>query len=137
MIRYVTYDPLTGEILADGLCTDGDFQFIENAIDINGVEHVDGYYVNKGCLVKLPKKSDGNRFDYKTHKWVFDRGLAIAQVRRERDSLLAETDWTQLPDVPEEIRDTFAAYRQALRDITEGPIEKIVFPTPPHETKKY
>lgn len=40
-------------------------------------------------------------------------------LRAERDRRLAETDWTQLPDVslsPEE-RAAWQAYRQALRDL--------------------
>jgi hypothetical protein len=42
-----------------------------------------------------------------------------AAIRAERDALLAATDWTQLPDVPESIRDAYAVYRQALRDIPQ------------------
>ena len=40
-------------------------------------------------------------------------------IRAERDALLAATDWTQLPDVPEATREAYAVYRQALRDITQ------------------
>jgi predicted metal-binding protein len=40
-------------------------------------------------------------------------------IRAERDALLAATDWTQLPDVPEATREAYAIYRQALRDIPE------------------
>lgn len=39
-------------------------------------------------------------------------------VRYERDIRLHDTDWSQLPDVPEATRNSFVAYRQALRDIT-------------------
>jgi hypothetical protein len=42
-----------------------------------------------------------------------------AAIRAERDALLAATDWTQLPDVPESIRNAYAVYRQALRDIPQ------------------
>jgi hypothetical protein len=38
--------------------------------------------------------------------------------RLQRDRLLAETDWTQLVDVPEATKAQYAAYRQQLRDIT-------------------
>lgn len=41
-----------------------------------------------------------------------------AQIRMARNALLAESDWTQLPDVPQAIKDAWATYRQALRDIT-------------------
>lgn len=39
--------------------------------------------------------------------------------RRQRDRLLAASDWTQLPDSPltSEVRSAWASYRQALRDL--------------------
>lgn len=42
------------------------------------------------------------------------------QVRDERDQLLQESDWTQLPDAPLTVATValWAIYRQALRDIT-------------------
>lgn len=42
-------------------------------------------------------------------------------ARATRDALLRESDWSQLPDVPQEIRVAWAAYRTALRDLTEQP----------------
>jgi hypothetical protein len=55
------------------------------------------------------------------------------QARAERNRLLAESDWTQLPDVPEAARLAWAAYRQALRDVPEqeGFPENVVWPTKP------
>lgn len=41
-----------------------------------------------------------------------------AQVRSERDTLLAASDWTQVADAPVD-KTAWATYRQALRDITE------------------
>jgi hypothetical protein len=60
----------------------------------------------------------------------------IFNVRAERNRLLADTDWTQNADVPQATKDKWAAYRQELRDLTEGmdTAEKaraVVFPTPP------
>ena len=40
-------------------------------------------------------------------------------ARSQRDSLLAESDWTQLPDVPQAVKDAWASYRQALRDLPQ------------------
>ena len=42
------------------------------------------------------------------------------EVREKRNSLLTESDWTQIPDSPEDddAKITWATYRQALRDIT-------------------
>lgn len=40
-------------------------------------------------------------------------------VRTERDRLLAESDWTQLKDVSEDVAQVWATYRQALRDLSQ------------------
>lgn len=40
-----------------------------------------------------------------------------ASVRSERDSKIAETDWTQGKDIPDNISSKWAVYRQALRDV--------------------
>lgn len=40
------------------------------------------------------------------------------QVRAERNTLLAQLDWTQGKDIPDSISIPAATYRQALRDIT-------------------
>ena len=45
-------------------------------------------------------------------------------VRSKRESLLASSDWTQLPDSPVE-KAAWATYRQSLRDITS----QATFPT--------
>jgi len=41
-------------------------------------------------------------------------------VRADRNRRLAECDWTQLPDAPVD-HATWAAYRQALRDVSSQP----------------
>lgn len=48
---------------------------------------------------------------------------AAEQAIAQRNTLLAESDWTQLPDVPlgAEQKSAWAAYRQQLRDITDQP----------------
>jgi hypothetical protein len=42
------------------------------------------------------------------------------QMRLERNRLLSACDWTQVPDAPTD-KTAWAAYRQALRDITQHP----------------
>lgn len=56
-----------------------------------------------------------------------------AAVRAERDRLLSESDWTQLPDVPAATRSVWATYRQALRDIPQqaGFPANVVWPSKP------
>lgn len=41
-----------------------------------------------------------------------------AAIRAERNTLLAQYDWTQLPDAPVDTA-AWATYRQELRDITD------------------
>lgn len=53
-------------------------------------------------------------------------------IRSRRDALLAQSDWTQLPDVPLPTKEAWAAYRQALRDIPQQTDpHNISWPTPP------
>jgi len=52
-------------------------------------------------------------------------------IRAERNKLLVESDWTQLPDAPVDAA-AWATYRQALRDITtEANPFAIVWPQGP------
>ena len=58
-----------------------------------------------------------------------------AEVRAKRDQLLADSDWTQLPDTPADT-DAWAVYRQALRDIPQdsgftGSEASVTWPTKP------
>ncbi len=56
-----------------------------------------------------------------------------AKVRGERNEKLAATDWTQAADVPQSIKDSYASYRQALRDISNqsGFPNEITWPIAP------
>ena len=54
------------------------------------------------------------------------------QIRQHRNKLLIECDWTQGADVPSNIKDPWATYRTALRDITTAATTAdVVWPTPP------
>ena len=63
------------------------------------VQQVDGVWTQVWTVQQLPEDK------------------AAANVRGYRDSLLAECDWTQVVDAPVD-QATWAAYRQALRDIS-------------------
>ena len=63
---------------------------------------------------------------------AFDR--AINNLRAKRNALLAQTDYLALSD--NTLSSEMSAYRQALRDLTEGlstveQVNSIVFPTKP------
>ena len=57
----------------------------------------------------------------------------LQNLRNERNRLLVESDWTQLPDVPEETKTDWQVYRQELRNITKKyqSINTVVWPTKP------
>jgi hypothetical protein len=52
-------------------------------------------------------------------------------VRNQRDLLLAATDWTQLPDVPQTTKDKWVTHRKALRDVPQqaGFPFNVIWPT--------
>lgn len=54
---------------------------------------------------------------WENNAWQLDVAALDASVRAERDRLLGECDWTQLPDAPNKSRAAWAAYRQSLRDL--------------------
>ena len=89
--------------------TDQDIEINDNQADVN-------------CWVK-----SGDTFTYKE-----SLGEEIS-VRDKRNFLLLATDYTQLPDVPDTIRQAYTEYRQALRDITEqdGFPYNVAWPTKP------
>ena len=59
----------------------------------------------------------------------------ISDMRDERNSLLAQSDWTQMPDSPlsDSVKQKWADYRQALRDFPASwtPADTANFPDQP------
>lgn len=51
------------------------------------------------------------------------KSSAMQQLRAQRNSLLLQSDWTQLVDTPQAIKSSWAAYRQQLRDLPETVLE--------------
>jgi hypothetical protein len=79
-------------------------------------------YVSNGELRSRPPRPDSHfQWDAMTEQWVVNVAQQETDVRKQRDELLSACDWTQLPDVPEETKAAWAAYRQALRDLPEQP----------------
>ena len=60
---------------------------------------------------------------------------AATSVRTQRDTLIAETDWTQLSDsqLSDSVKATWVTYRQALRDLpsTTGFPHEVTWPDQP------
>lgn len=89
-----------------------------------------------GVLVELTDEEQTFR-DTEEQAWTDDApNRRMAELRRLRDILLAETDWMANSDVT--MSDAWATYRQALRDITtqtpsDDALSNITFPTKPTE----
>lgn len=90
-------------------------------------------------LPDIPSSSGNWKFSKNSWSWENQETPeeALANhwllVRTERDRLLQASDWTQLPDVPLATKEAWAAYRQALRDVTDQPDPfNIIWPTPPN-----
>lgn len=62
-----------------------------------------------------------------------DDATVEQMMREKRDVLLQFTDWTQLPDVAEVVKEKYQHFRQALRDITtqDGFPREIIWPELP------
>jgi Phage tail assembly chaperone protein len=85
--------------------------------------------------------TDGHRFHLASLTWVDVRTqaqqeeAAANQIKARRKIRLESSDWTQLPNGPlsAQQQQDWAAYRQALRDITNqsGYPFTVVWPVPP------
>lgn len=88
-----------------------------------GVEEINGKWYTKYALGPTfvdTEDKDGKVTTAAEHEAAYKAAKDAEQAKRVRDDRtkrLAETDWTQLPDAPVDTQ-AWAAYRQALRDIT-------------------
>jgi hypothetical protein len=109
----------------------------DKAIEVDFEVDISNSYVKDEAIVALPiKPSAYYTFNYDTMLWEDTRTTfeILMEVKRIRDTLLASSDWTQLPDNPLSIekREEWAYYRQLLRDITEQQdLNNIIWPTAP------
>ena len=134
-MQFTAYDTITGQILFRGDADD------PSAMQTQDVSILVGYkYQQEGWIAEEkfnplpPQPSSWHIFDYSSKEWVDPRTLDTQWpvVRRQRDALLAQSDWTQLPDVPLATKERWAIYRQALRDVTLQPDPfSVVWPVAP------
>lgn len=93
------------------------------------------HYLLEGVPVPIPAQpAEAYRFSRATKQWEPDYVMAETLAVSRRLELLSASDWTQMPDVSISTKTQWAAYRQALRDITDQPgyPNEIVWPTPPN-----
>ncbi len=75
--------------------------------------------VGTGEIVQIPYTTE-EQAEYDTNKATWDAGAndrKATEVRAERNTKLAATDWTQITDATAD-KAAWAIYRQALRDVT-------------------
>ena len=101
-----------------------------------------GSPTNESEFVAAFEKTDGNNVDvtWDNIQTALTNGgvVAMAEVRRQRDKLLAETDWMASSDYS--ISDAWKTYRTALRDLPANntsaswdgtTLGNVTFPTKP------
>jgi len=114
------------------------FAIVENGVVLNTVLAEPDYATTQGWIALPDDMTIGCLFDgntwfnpENTPEKIKDKQASAA--RQKRDFLLNQTDWTQSADVPQPIKDKWALYRQALRDVPQqaGFPENIIWPTKP------
>lgn len=135
---YTIYESNTGKIFSNITSTEEDIQFNipQNCQAIIGnFPAKTGYIENDQYVAMPPIPGDYYIIDYATKTWVQDYNWAAKTVKSERDQILYESDWTQIPNNPltTEKQQEWATYRQQLRDVTSQPgyPYNVVWPTPP------
>lgn len=98
-------------------------KFSVNADDVNQITWLDG-------------TTPISVSDINAQLGAVELDMALEDLRRKRNKLLAETDYLALSDVT--MSDEMTTYRQSLRDITNGlttvdEINAVTFPTKPGE----
>lgn len=132
---YTLYKIGTGQVISGGTADDPTQLETSDSKVLIGEIYTSGWIDDTGWH-PVPGDAPGpwHEFDFVTKRWVDSRTVdeAWSTVRFERARRLLASDWTQLPDVPLSTKEVWAAYRQALRDITEqlDPFN-IVWPTAP------
>ena len=93
---------------------------VENGIVVNIALAEPDFAAEQGWIVsdtaKIGDLWDGQTFTSPAAP-APDIDAQWAAIRDQRNRLLAESDWTQLPDAPVDAA-VWATYRQELRDIT-------------------
>lgn len=134
MKNYIVYSD-NGQILKTGQCQDNDFD-LQGLNVIEGIANDATQYIKNNQIINMPSKQDGAAyFDYDIKQWVLDYSTQENIVKLQRDKLLYESDWTQIPNGPLTIeqQESWAVYRQQLRDITSqsGYPFNVIWPTKP------
>jgi len=137
MKYYISFDQ-NGQAIQSGYCQDDlvQEQCSVAAVTLETESHINvaDVYFDGEIKYKPQKPESYFTWDAVLKTWTDARTQESEWklVRQNRDRLLLESDWTQLPDVPLATQEAWRGYRQELRDITlqEDPFN-IVWPVVP------
>ena len=132
MIPYIRYIKNTGVITQTGMYPEKSIHLLGDDTHgvIIGLAQDDKHYVKDGKILEYPERPSLD-FEWNGTHWVQVKSDAeiIAEkaerLRNTRNTLLAKSDWTQMPDSPlsQEQRQAWADYRQALRDLPQSNLD--------------
>jgi hypothetical protein len=138
--------PIDGTICIDGQCyLDLDLSWMP--VDVHAIQWMDDHgeieFIDTSPNRPIDKLGIFEKlidvFNAETQRLKYEEAYRYGAILREnRNYLLNNCDWTQLPDAPLNLEqiEQWKIYRQKLRDLpenTENPREP-VWPTPPSET---
>lgn len=126
IVNFLTYNKITGEVLSSGYGSTENIYLNES--EETGVIPTESYMewdcvyvdIDKLEVVNIGKKPSANyKLDTTNKLWCIDDVKLSNSIKLQRNYLLSETDWSQLPDVSKDTALAYSVYRQELRDITD------------------
>jgi hypothetical protein len=104
-------------------------------------EWADAHWIKNDSIVEREPPPDGDwEWHPESEEWIIDVEKLWTRVRATRDTLLAQCDWTQMPDtsLDAETQGTWTMYREDLRNVPQNNelatcYEEVTWPTHPSE----
>jgi hypothetical protein len=142
----ITFYDNKGKIVLSAVCADDAVQALIDNPDFSNYSYLRAEYnpqefyidINTAQPVPIPEKPGPDYyFSYNTYSWELRLDVAETRAINLRNTLLANSDWTDTLSsknrLGEDLYNQWQAYRQALRDVPEqaGFPLAIVWPTPP------
>lgn len=89
-------------------------------VDIPQGFNLEEFFFDGHSLINRGKRP-ASHFEWSGVAWIANTDKLAQQIRDERDRLLTESDWTQLPDSDKSDAQAWAKYRQDLRKLPDEP----------------
>lgn len=87
----------------------------DTAVEVSKKQHA--YLVERANNEDVSLYADNGEVKIKTREQSSEEASNI--VRQKRNVILRDSDWSQLPDISEEIQMKYRKYRKELRDLPE------------------